>query len=278
MPREYAKSVIMRLHEIKRSYQPNMLLSLSVTCLIFVIAGCIISLLQGATTNHGIDSSAGSILPPNRLKTSGSSAGSGVAHGPGLDQPGFASFRRYPVERSTPQPVSYRQTRYDAPIEDTDFSFGAFDTSTFPDIRADVDFGLPAAKTYFDLLPSMNWSVSVPDRDIFRSANAYSPPVIEFSRVRYPERGWYTNGLVTVVFIITADGRIQNYRVVKEEPAGLNFARALKDAINESIFFPGNLNGTKVAVRIRLTYEFCWGCSKPTGLQVSDGVIVKGAM
>ena len=139
-------------------------------------------------------------------------------------------------------------------------------------------YGLPPPETFFEIVPSYNWgtSIGISNSDLTKSSGQDSPPLIRLAEVRYPRKGLFINGIVRVAFTISANGNIEDYELEYEVPQGHEFAVALKEAINESIFFPGTIAGKRSSSRILLTYEFCWNCSKPMGVRISEGVIVAG--
>jgi hypothetical protein len=273
--------VIAHLHEMKASYQRNMAMALALACFLVGFPTYLLCLLaekQPAAVVSAVDHPG---LSHDSL-ASETAAGLPYLLRSRFAHEGFGGFGGYTIMRrsagpsirvmAVPKSSAWGGAHTDIASEDP----VSFYSSINP-VLLDEDFGLPRARTFFDIVPSTRWTVDVPGSGMQgRSfASDRSPPLILLTDIRYPRKGWYLKGIVKVSFVIVENGGIEDYRLVLEEPAGHEFAIALKEAINKSEFFPGTVDGEKVPVQVILTYEFCWNCTEPVGVQYSEGVVVK---
>lgn len=290
MPGRYRPSgVILSLHEQKKRYQPNMLMAIGISLLLSVLAGMYISMLLGPkrtfTNRFVLKLDA---LP--RISGDDEAAGSRSVTEP-LDlrparyqqHDGFAGFRGYRVTRTGPVAVG-------TPLETGELDMDQFVPSYTDkigkpfahagDIGDGYDDGLPESPSLLDiesprarsrhlrnlLSAHRSTQIDVGERD--------RPPVLKLQPVRYPKKGWHVNGTVRLVLVVDAKGNIRKYQIVDEDPEGHGFAQALKDALNESHFFPPSVNGEKLGVRYEFTYEFCWECPQKPDIKVTKGDLI----
>ncbi len=282
-------NVVLSLYERKRRYQTNTLLATGILLLLSVLTGIYISALSGPdktfsdrsmTTFGSVQHSTGS----DETTTSNKGVTKPVDFRPARYQQheGFAGLRGYRVARNELTTVNTPQ-KPEEQVPDLPISFYAdFIDEPFTDLYIDdsYDDGLPGSPSLFDIE-----SPRVRSHRLRSSLSGYGdtrielgerdrPPILRLQPVRYPKKGWYVNGLVTMVLTIDANGNIREYRVVNEDPEGFGFAQALKEALNESSFFPPIVNGKKLGIRYKFTYEFCWECPQKPDIIVTKGDLI----
>ena len=84
------------------------------------------------------------------------------------------------------------------------------------------------------------------------------PRVLRKVDPKYPEsaRRAEREGLVEVEFIVGADGRATDIKVIKEEPKGFGFGDAAIEAVNKWRFTPAKKDGQNVPMRVKIPVRF----------------------
>jgi protein TonB len=92
-----------------------------------------------------------------------------------------------------------------------------------------------------------------------------APPPVILNPVRiagadpvFPERALEAgrSGVVTLAFLVGADGRVSDLEVIGESPGGFGFARAARTAVARWTFQPQMIDGTATPYRARYTIRF----------------------
>lgn len=118
--------------------------------------------------------------------------------------------------------------------------------------------------------------------DLCFSDRQISPPkenrplMINFTKPVYP-RGlrFKVDAVVTLRFLLKANGTIEHFDIIDEEPPGYGFALAVKEALRDSWIRPAVVDGIKTGGYYILIYEFCERCpSKPVVVQSGSNVSV----
>jgi TonB family protein len=84
------------------------------------------------------------------------------------------------------------------------------------------------------------------------------PELVAAGRLRYPHdlRTWGVEGAVVVEFVLDTTGMVEPNSVTVVHSDNEGFDRAAMDAIKESVYRPGHLNGRPVRVSVSLTVNF----------------------
>ena len=84
------------------------------------------------------------------------------------------------------------------------------------------------------------------------------PRVLRKVDPKYPEsaRRAEREGLVEVEFIVGADGRATDIKVIREEPKGFGFGDAAIEAVNKWRFTPAKKDGQNVPMRVKIPVRF----------------------
>lgn len=281
--------VVSSLHEQKKRYQPNMLIAMCICLLLSGLAGVYISTLQG----------------PNKTIIDRSELTFGaVPHNSGDDKTtdnrnvtepvdfrptryrhhdGFAGFSNYRLVRHGPDavraPWAPEELAPDQPPPlDNDQIAEPFALASGSDDG--YDDGLPRSPSLMDIESPRARSrhlrniLSIHGDTHIDLGERDRPPLLKLQPVRYPKKGWHVNGVVRMILLVDAKGNIRDCQIVNEDPEGHGFAQALKDALNESSFFPPRVNGEHLGVRYEFTYEFCWECPLKPVIMVTKGDLI----
>lgn len=290
MPSTYKPNgVVSSLHEQKRRYQPNMLMAIGISLLLSGLAGVYISSLPGpdrAFTERSVLTFGAVLHGSGDDETKGNrSATEPVDFRPARYQQhdGFGGFSGYRLVRSGPDAVRTPWESVDLTPDQptplcTDQVTGPFALASDSDDC--YDDGLPRSPSLLDIKSPLARSRHLRDllsghRDTqIDLGERDCPPVLKLQPVRYPKKGWHVNGVVRMVLVVDAKGNIRECQIVNEDPEGHGFAQALKDALNESSFFPPRVNGEELGVRYEFTYEFCWECPRKPEITVTKGDLI----
>ena len=84
------------------------------------------------------------------------------------------------------------------------------------------------------------------------------PSFLRKAEPKYPEvaRRAEREGLVEVEFIVGADGRATDIKVIKEEPKGFGFGEAAIEAVKRWRFTPAKKDGENVPMRVKIPIRF----------------------
>ncbi|MFQ5498312.1 MAG: hypothetical protein ACE5FH_01450 [Candidatus Zixiibacteriota bacterium] len=278
-------STIARIHEHKSEYQPNMTRALCLVIALSISVALFLAFLPGPSVVDSDYSAPGDFIAADIPAASGETANkrqlSSIDVRPAAFRAhtGFAGMMGYAIVKDIPIVHNrYEPEPPTTPLPVLAVSDGLNDFGFESVIPADYDFGLPPPVTFLsfessrrDLGPighSASLGFMTPPMDI---PKRYRPPLLKLQPVRYPRKGSHLNGKVTMVLVVDNNGSITESRLVSEEPKGHDFARSLKEALYESVFFPPRVNGRKVGIRYEFTYEFCWECPEKSVIEVRRG-------
>ncbi len=287
-------STLCFLHEHKRAYQPNLLRAILLISIASTIAAIGIRLLvqapeiiENADAEQQADGLEFGAADQSGADTK--STGGYVDFLPPAyrDHEGFAGFEGYmvlPESHPTAELSTFDPTEYTSISPDVDFAavrIGSTD-ATLPlyGTGDDCGDGLPGAMTFLDMnLPKRHgehWRFpgianGTPTGD------GRHAPILQFANVRYPQKGKFIDGRVMMIVDADRAGRLKDIEVISEEPSGHDFAEAVKDALDRSLYWPPVVDGEKVPYRFQLTYDFCWACRRQSTVEVVSGdMIVAG--
>ncbi len=283
-------ALITSLYEQKKRYQPNMLMAIGITLLLSALTGAYISTLSGPDEAFIHPSVQGFIRLPsdseNNETTNYGRSGKPVDLRPARyhQHEGFAGFNGYKLFRSYPEvtpsltvPDTWESDALVENIMDDDFRELSLRTTDFD---FSYDEGIPRSPLLIDHVSDRSHRQSL--RKLPTGENNTKidpgerdrPSLLKLHPVKYPRKGWYVNGTVKLILVIDARGNIKESDIVDEDPEGMGFAQVLKDALNESSFFPPIIDGEKREARYELTYEFCWECPQKPDIRITGDQLV----
>lgn len=260
----YTDTVISHLHEMKSSYQRNMLTGLLTTAVLSLITGLL--LMNGSSPE--VRSSKGVVFSVPPLSVAGRGE---FATGYKSDRfrlnpyahDGFAGFNGYTV------------VRYDAPLLVNRSAHGFIDESTASVFCAnpapygptgtigDGDgrndgYGLPQGRSLIDIANRL-YPHSVDFAGAIEPPEPDEPAYIKLTQMPRISSGYFGKGFVTVEFVIRENGEVTDRAVREEVPTGFGAADSLFAALGEAFCWAAKEEGEKVDTRIIFTWKYCQG-------------------
>jgi len=266
--RVYSPSAtIASLHLRKRAYQINFCKALALTVSIFVLAIFIITLSLNKREPVQLTRHSGYLIDASKILLQNKA---GDTHGGGQHSPGsplankydgFGGFEGYRVAhgaRGVKAAVYRPSTSSNLEPDMGGLTPGSikfdenFGFSNFAYGDGNFDYGLPKRNINSDRV----WKLPRdPGQKVKQLKNEMM--AIKLERVIHPKGAAGIRGEVQLHVTIDNRGNILNCEVLREQPEGYGFARALRSAIYESLIFPPVVNGAKVGAEITITHLFC---------------------
>ena len=139
----------------------------------------------------------------------------------------------------------------------------------------DEDYDLPQRKSFIKESFGRRLSFLPPLHQDVQSIDNYRFAQIEWVKPRWPRAGRGLDAVVEIQVRVSVNGD-KECKILKEVPLGFDFAQALIDAIDQSIFWPAiDNNGNNLTGYFRIKYRFCTDCESDFVEVVKGDVIIR---
>jgi len=260
----YKNTVISNLHEMKSSYQRNMLVGTLASAVLALIIGLL--LINGSSPEVRSNTGVVFAVPPLSVSGGGEFA-TGYKSGRPRFNPyahrGFAGFNGYTVVKyDAPIVVMHSGDRFvEESLAETLFansvpsdptgSFGIGDGYGY-------GFGFPERHSLIDLADAL-YPPHIDFTSSIESPAPDEPAYIKLTQMPRISSEYFGKGSVTVEFVIRKNGEVIDRAVREETPTGFGASDSLFSALGEAFFWAAKTKGKKVDTRIIFTWKYCQG-------------------